>query len=733
MAAMWTVIIKNVSGTSKVVEDLGFTINNGAQITLSDQLTYPEIAGSDDLRDLVALGSSTGLVVNDGTSDLSAANGVKWLTVENIKDLEDLYYNKTELQTSGSSNVHWNNITNTPEFGSPRWRDPVLARVRDIASGSPGSPVSGDFYVDTDDNHLYKYDGSTWNVSVSAAEGNRVINLNDSKEDIWELTSGTWSHTYTPSANDAVLVKDDGDTKQAQYVWQEATQTWQKIADIDWTDHFDGGPSKHDASEIDVEGTYTYLPSAPTDLETAIGDLNTSLSSLYTSAGNSWNPHLNGTANKHDASEIDVEGTYTYLTTGDLETVIGEIDTELGNIETSAGDYESRISSLESSASSSWNPHLDGGANKHDASEIDVEGTYNYISTGDLETAISDIDTELNSIEVSAANFDTRIDSLETSASNYWNPHLDGGANKHDASEIDVEGTYTYVSTGDLETAISDIDTQLGNIETSAGNLDTRIDSLETSASTYWNPHLDGGANKHDASEIDVEGTYNYISTGDLETAISDIDDTLGTLSANVSAYTLDAAYDANGGSGSGRVITVDSGSVKLDSTSGNYAPVELTDRASAPSTGSAAGQLAVINGILYAYDSDRSKWLSVQRMFLMFGKRGNTRDQYLSFYGSDMTSNNSGIRVPRNATIVSMSAELDAAAPAGNATFYVRKNDVATNIESLQVMNGQVGAHDTSSTIDTDISAGDFLQAWLDSDSNVEDPIVMVEIAWRA
>jgi hypothetical protein len=41
--------------------------------------------------------------------------------------------------------------------------------------------------------------------------------------------------------------------------------------------------------------------------------------------------------------------------------------------------------------------HTDGGANKHDASEIDVEGTYTNISTGDLETAISDIDTDLTS------------------------------------------------------------------------------------------------------------------------------------------------------------------------------------------------------------------------------------------------------------------------------------------------------------------------------------------------
>ena len=51
------------------------------------------------------------------------------------------------------------------------------------------------------------------------------------------------------------------------------------------------------------------------------------------------------------------------------------------------------------------NNHLDGGASKHDASEIDVEATDgNYYSAGDLETAIDDIDQAIASVSTGSVN-----------------------------------------------------------------------------------------------------------------------------------------------------------------------------------------------------------------------------------------------------------------------------------------------------------------------------------------
>jgi len=236
--------------------------------------------------------------------------------------------------------------------------------------------------------------------------------------------------------------------------------------------------------------------------------------------------------------------------------------------------------------------------------------------------------------------------------------------------------------------------------------------------------HFDGGASKHDASEIDVEGTYGNIpaTPTDLESTISSINTQLGTA---LDHNTLDEAYD-QGGAGVGRTITVDTGAVKLDATTGTDAPIELTELSALPTTNLAAGQLAVKGGILCVYDSTRSKWLSVQRMFVAFGYDGKAKDQYLRFFGGGATSNNSGLRMARNATIVSLSGQFDTS---GTGTFHIRKNDVATNIASLAV-TAALGNQDT--TINVDLSAGDFLQNYFEASTSCDEPQILVEIAWR-
>lgn len=665
---MWTL---TASGSNVDIVDLGITVNG--VMNLFNQFDFETLQNSDDLRKEVGDGT---VILNDGLTDLDSTEGVNFLKTIDQYHLLEKHYTKVEL-VAGTGTVHWNNLTDVPEFGSPSWKDPVKAKVLGVQATPPGGAATGDHYVDTDDNVLYKYNGATWDaVAATPTHGNRVIDLSAGVETIYEYTNGTgdWTTSYTPSGNDAVMVSDNGDGKGAQYIYVMASTSWVKIADVDWGDietHLDGGAGKHDASEIDVEGTYSRLPTAPTDLESIVSTINTSLNTLYVSAGASWNPHLDGGANKHDADEVDVEGTYTHISTGDLETAISNIDDKLESITVSA------------------DAHVDGGPSKHDASEIDVEGTYTYISTSDLETAMNDIDTKLESITVSA------------------DAHVDGGANKHDASEVDVEGTYTHISTGDLETAIS--------------NIDDKLESITVSADA----HVDGGPNKHDASEIDVEGTYTYISTSDLETAMNDIDTKLESITVSADNMTLDEIYNR------GHSATVDAGAVILDASGGNYAPLQLTDRATAPSVGSAAGQLSVVNGLLYAYDAVRSKWLSVQRMFLTFGRRQSTRNQYLNFGGGGTASNQSGYRMPRNATIVSMSAQLEANAPAGGCTFEVRKNDAVTIHESIGITAGNQGAHDTSIAINYDFTAGDYVQSYLSSTNLVEVPVVIIEIAW--
>ena len=353
--------------------------------------------------------------------------------------------------------------------------------------------------------------------------------------------------------------------------------------------------------------------------------------------------------------------------------------------------------------------HVDGGANKHDASEVDVEGSYTNFDTGDLESAISSADTAISAAQSDA----TQAISDAAAAQADIDSHVDGGANKHDASEVDVEGSYTNFDTGDLESAISSADTAISAAQSAADAAQADIDS-----------HIDGGANKHDASEIDVEGTYTYISTGDLETALGDIDTQL---SAIGDGNTLDGAYD-EGGAGSGRTITADSGSVKIDTASATTAALEIVPKAAAPSTGLAGGQIFVdsATGIPYIYDATRSKWLSTSRFFVAFGRDGKSKDQYLNIFGGDVASNNSGLKMLRDATIIGLAGQIDAS---GTCDFRVRKDDSASNITSLSI-SAALGA--TDATINVDVDADSFLQTYIESSAGVDEPMLMVEIAWR-
>ena len=151
-----------------------------------------------------------------------------------------------------------------------------------------------------------------------------------------------------------------------------------------------------------------------------------------------------------------------------------------------------------------------------------------------------------------------------------------------------------------------------------------------------------------------------------------------------------------------------------------------MTEQSTLPTLGLAGGQLSVKGGILYTYDSTRSKWLSVQRMFLTFGRKGKTKNQFLAFGSGELYSNNSGYRLARNATIVSITGQLDAS---GTCDMRIRRNDSATNIVTLNISSA-IGDSDT--TLNVDLSANDYMQSYLDSAAKVEDPMVVVEIAWR-
>jgi hypothetical protein len=633
MAVQWTVIIKNGGGSPVTINDLGIAIPATGQVTMSTFFEFAEIAGSEDLRDLV---TAETLVVNDGSSDLTAANGLKWITEGNLKDIDtklatksdtthdhdldyaplshthddryytesevdtllggyalvghdhdldyaplshthdDRYYTETELQTSGQSQVHWGNITNAPSFGSPTWVDPVQYRVRGVRVDPPGTPVAGDAYVSKD---TYEQ----WNLEITGActsSGNVTVILAGGTPVVVALTNGD-------AIND-VATK----IRNASYTGWAAGGTG---ANVTFTATTYG----------DKTGTFSYTD---TDTTGATGTL----------------------GNVIQGSVKDRYMTYYSAAWHDISAAV-------------SGD---RVINL-----------------------VDAEQTiYAFNGTAWTDT---NLPTEDNVTAIVEYDYD--------SATTNW-----------------TEAMYVY---------------------------DSDTDTWKLIGRMNFSGHLDGGSNKHDASEIDVEGTYSNIpgTPTNLESVISAINTALG-----AAEESLDSAYDYTG-SGAGRTITADSGSVKIDTASATNAPLELVNKSSAPSTGLAAGQLAVIGNILYAYDGGRSKWLSVERKFITFNKDGSCKDQFLRIAGGQY-SNLGGFRMARNATIVGLSVQLSAS---GTGTFQVQKNGGGSALESLTV-TAATGAQDVSVNVDTDVSEGDYLQAYESGAASVSNPTFLVEVAWR-
>lgn len=132
------------------------------------------------------------------------------------------------------------------------------------------------------------------------------------------------------------------------------------------------------------------------------------------------------------------------------------------------------------------------------------------------------------------------------------------------------------------------------------------------------------------------------------------------------------------------------------------------------------------VNGFTYTYDI-RDKWLSIDRQMFTFGRRGLTNNQYLNYYAGTLVSNTSGLRVIRDACITGMTGQIK---DIGTCSFYIRKNDSATDIAQLDIIT-DIGNENESLNIN--LSKGDFLQCYFDSAfTTIRNPMVIVELAWR-
>lgn len=96
---------------------------------------------------------------HDGTN----SKRISYYDLDNIPGLaahdhDDLYYRKTELQTSGESEVHWDNIISKPDLANSNWKSPVQT----VADLPPTGNSVGDIRLVLDDSDIYEWNGAQW-------------------------------------------------------------------------------------------------------------------------------------------------------------------------------------------------------------------------------------------------------------------------------------------------------------------------------------------------------------------------------------------------------------------------------------------------------------------------------------------------------------------------------------------------------------------------------------------
>jgi hypothetical protein len=74
-----TLIVKNISNQSIMINDLGIEIQIDTQIELSNLFSFFDLMSSEDLKNLII---ENKLIINNGICDLSIEDAIEYVTFE---------------------------------------------------------------------------------------------------------------------------------------------------------------------------------------------------------------------------------------------------------------------------------------------------------------------------------------------------------------------------------------------------------------------------------------------------------------------------------------------------------------------------------------------------------------------------------------------------------------------------------------------------------------------------
>jgi hypothetical protein len=216
------------------------------------------------------------------------------------------------------------------------------------------------------------------------------------------------------------------------------------------------------------------------------------------------------------------------------------------------------------------------------------------------------------------------------------------------------------------------------------------------------------------ASTIGISAISGMASTT-VQAALAELKTGASTSTSLQTAYT------------NGQVITTASVGlpVKIDSSSGTNAPLELTNRTTTPTTNVTAGSLVVVNNVLYIYDGSRSAWLSPSKS-ITFGKTGGSKGSQLYAVG-DVIATNSGVNLPSKSTITAFAFHTTTT---GNTTM---RGSIYVNNVSKYTFTVDTNGNAVSTSLNIPCNQNDTIAVIMASGStDLQNPTINIEYCWR-
>lgn len=165
---------------------------------------------------------------------------------------------------------------------------------------------------------------------------------------------------------------------------------------------------------------------------------------------------------------------------------------------------------------------------------------------------------------------------------------------------------------------------------------------------------------------------------------------------------------------------------LEISTTDDGIPGLELNPQSSP--VGSADGQISVIDDLLYMYDDNRSKWLSVLSTSFQFGRAGDVDNTRLRF-GGTVANNNSGTLLPLNGTIIGFTVNTSGGLANKGFQIRIRNGFVNQSVIDFNLTNNKYN----SFLINQDFNKDDYLVVNVQNQgSSVSNPVVVIWVKWR-